>query len=283
MYVVFDIGGTKTRVGVSRDGKVMKGEPVKFNTPENFEEGIESIYATALELVEGEQVKGLAGGIGGPLDRKKQMMTSVPKPSLRDWVKRPLVDALSAKFNAPTFLENDTAIVGLGEAHAGAGMGYNIVVYITVSTGVGGVKIENGYIDKNTLGFEPGHQIIDMDNTMCKKCASGHLEDMVSGSATKRRFGVAPYEVPDTELWEEELPRWLAVGLYNTILHWSPDVVVLGGSMIVGDPAISVPQTAKYLEEITTIFPNIPDIKPAELGSFGGMHGGLVYLRQRSK
>ena len=131
------------------------------------------------------------------------------------------------------------------------------------------------------MGFEPGHQIIDIDNSICKECVSGHLEDMVSGLATKHRFGVEPYEVPNIDLWEEELPRWLAYGVYNTVLHWSPDIVVLGGSMIVGDPAISVSQTEKFLKEITTIFPKIPPVVAAELGSFGGMHGGLAYLRQQ--
>lgn len=158
--------------------------------------------------------------------------------------------------------------------------GYGIVVYITVSTGVGGVRIIDNYIDKRAYGFEPGHQIIDIDNTVCPECKSGELEDLVSGTAMTYRFGVKAYEIKDQNLWDEELPRLLAYGLHNTILHWSPDVVVLGGSMIVGDPAINVEQTNEHLRNISKIFPELPAVKKAELGDFGGIHGALAFVRQ---
>jgi hypothetical protein len=104
---------------------------------------------------------------------------------------------------------------------------------------------------------------------------------MVSGTATALRFGKPAYEVHDRNVWEEEMPQWLAYGVYNTILHWSPDVVVLGGSMIVGDPAISVPKTAEKVRDMLKIFPEMPEIKAAELGDFGGVHGGLSLLRKQ--
>jgi len=88
------------------------------------------------------------------------------------------------------------------------------------------------------------------------------------------------YEVEDESLWNEELPRWLAYGLTNTILHWSPNAVVLGGSMIVGDPAISVDAVRKNIEECLTIFPELPTIKKAELEDFGGLYGALAFINQ---
>ena len=75
-------------------------------------------------------------------------------------------------------IANDTAVVGLGEAHRGAGIGYNIVTYITVSTGVGGTRIVDGRIDRRIYGFEPGHQTIDIDNSVWEGSASGQLEDL---------------------------------------------------------------------------------------------------------
>lgn len=282
MYIAFDIGGTKMRIAVSKDCKSIVGEPVVEKTPEDFEKGIQLFSDIARSLTKDVHIKAAAGGIAGPLDREKKMLTSAPNIA-SDWAGRPLAEALSKELQAPVYLENDTAIVGLGEAHAGAGMGHNIVVYVTVSTGVGGVRIVNGKVDVSCMGFEPGHQIIDIDNTLCKNCVSGQLEDMVSGTATERRFGMKPYEVKEERVWNEELPKWLSYGLYNTILHWSPDVAVLGGSMIVGNPAISVPRTADYLREVTTIFPNIPEIKKAECGDFGGIHGAFALIRQNLK
>ena len=115
-------------------------------------------------------------------------------------MRKPLVHRLQDELSTKAYIANDTAIVGLGEAHAGAGKGSDIVVYITVSTGVGGARIVDGEIDRRAFGFEPGHQIIDIDNSICKKCKSGQLEDMVSGTATQHRFGVKPYEVEDPNL-----------------------------------------------------------------------------------
>lgn len=279
MYIVFDIGGTQTRIAASRDGKTLKGEPVSFNTPAHFDEGIQQICEVARVLTEGSTIAGVSGGIGGPLNATKDaLLSSADKENFLDWVGKPLVAKLSEKLKAPVFLANDAAIVGLGEAHAGAGMGYNIVAYITISTGVGGARIVNGKIDARVYGFEPGKQLIDIDHTMCPRCVSGTLEDMISGAATEMRFGIAPSELVNQKVWEEEIPKWLAYGLYNTILHWSPDVVVLGGSLM---QKISISKTEMYLKEIATIYPSIPDIRMAELGSFGGMQGGLAYLRQQ--
>ena len=281
MYIVFDIGGTKTRIAASRDLKNLVGEPRIEKTPSDFDTAMDMFESIAKELCLGESVDAIGGGIAGPLDKNKTML--LRSPNLSSWVRQPLVEELSKRLGAPVFLENDTAIVGLGEAYAGAGMGHDIVVYITVSTGVGGVRIINGSIAPNTQGFEPGHQIIDIDNSICEKCESGTLEDMVSGTATAKRFGVKAYEVEDERIWEEELPKWFSYGLYNTILHWSPDVVVLGGSMIVGDPAISIPQTERYTSELLKIFPKMPEIKRAELDALGGIHGALAFVRQKTK
>ena len=278
MYILFDIGGSKMRIAASNDCKTLIGEPRIEKTPKDFNEGMELLSKVADELSEGAVIRAAGGGIAGPLDRSKTKLMN--SPHLTDWVGKPIKEEIENRLNTKVFMANDTAIVGLGEAHDGAGAGANIVVYITVSTGVGGARIVDGRIDKRAYGFEPGHQIVDIDQTLCKECKSGQLEDLVSGTATKHRFGKEPYEVHDELLWSEELPQWLAYGLNNTILHWSPDVVVLGGSMIVGDPAISVENTEMYLKNILKIFPNIPEVRKAKLGAVGGLHGALAFVRQ---
>ena len=71
----------------------------------------------------------------------------------------------------------------------------------------------------------------------------------------------------------------MAIGLNNIIVEWSPDVVVLGGSMITGDPSISIEKTENYLKEILKIFPKLPAIRKAELGDFGGLYGALAFIK----
>lgn len=278
MYILFDIGGTKIRIAASMDSMTFK-DPVIIDTPPTYEEGIAVFKKTVTDLASGENIKAIGGGIAGPFSQKKSAL--IGSPNLKDWIGKPFLDELKKTFNTPVYIENDSALVGLGEAVAGAGVGYDIVCYITVSTGVGGARIIRGKIDETSIGFEPGHQIIDAGKTLCSNCTGVYLGNYISGKATAKRFGKKAYEVTDDTLWEEELPKWLAYGLNNTIVHWSPDVVVLGGSMIVGDPAISVAATEKYLKEILIIFPELPVMKKAELADLGGLHGAMALIRQQ--
>ena len=117
---------------------------------------------------------------------------------------------------------------------------------------------------------------------MCGECAvPGDLEKYISGRGVEQRFGKSAEEIDDPKVWEE-LAEWFAVGLNNTIVHWSPDVLVLGGSMIIKDVGIPVGRVEYHLKNIVKIFPELPDIKKAELGDVGGLYGGLELIKQNT-
>lgn len=82
------------------------------------------------------------------------------------------------------FLANDADLVGLGEAVYGAGKGYKVVAYFTVSTGVGGARIVNKRIDKGVFSFEPGWQYVyGQGLNSCNRQMYDFLEFFVSGTA----------------------------------------------------------------------------------------------------
>jgi len=277
-YVLFDIGGTKTRVAVSDDLKKFC-EPVKFKTPATCEEGVEQITEEVKKLTD-KEIRGIAGGIRGILDGERTMMVEDPGGKLRGWEEKPLVDLLRKKLKADTMLRNDAAIVALGEAMHGAGTGYDIVAYHTISTGVGGARIDHGEIDSHIYGFEPGHQILDLDRIILGEEKEPTLENLVSGSALEERAGIKPYEVPQEDAVWDQLAQYLAYGLRNTILYWSPDVIVLGGSMIVGDPRIFLADIIKHTHEIVDDKVPVPEIVDATLGDYGGLYGAMALLEQ---
>lgn len=278
-YVLFDIGGTKTRVAVSKDLKEFT-EPISFNTPKKFEDGIEAIVE-AVDKLGVKEVRGVAGGVRGSLseDRAEIMDDS---GVLNDWIEKPLKESLKKRFKTDVIIENDAAVVALGEAHYGAGQGADIMVYHTVSTGVGGAKIENGKLDSYNVGFEPGRQILDIDRTILGDDVLPTLENLVSGTALEARTGVKPYEIPQSDAVWDQLAYYLAHGLRNSVLYWSPDVIVLGGSMIVGDPRILLSDIRKHTEAVLDGEVPCPLIKDAELGSVGGLYGALVLLQQQN-
>ncbi len=276
-YVVFDIGGTKTRIATSTDLKTFS-EVKSYKTPVTFNAGMKLFVETVNSMT--SDVTAIAGGIRGRLAEDKSGIEN--DGILTKWAGESVVGYLQNEFgDIPVFLENDTAIAGVGEATFGAGAGLEIVAYHTVSTGVGGAKIENGEIDHADVGFEPGHQILDIDRTIMGEDITPTLENMVSGTAVKNRMGVEPYEIPQSDVLWDDLAGYLAQGLRNTILYWSPDAIVLGGSMIIGDPAIKIDTIRKATAEALDGFEATPLIVQAKLGDEAGLWGGLALLARR--
>lgn len=274
MFLLFDIGGTKLRVAYSHDGKIIADFKIS-KTPADFNEGVATIIKLAREVAGSSSLRAVAGGIAGPLDQDKTMVVSAP--NLPGWNTQPLKSKLEEEFKVPVYLENDTAMIGLGEAIAGAGQGFDIVAYLTVSTGVGGTRIVSGRIDRSVQGFEPGHQIININSSIVCTCgARGHLEGLISGSAIKRRFGRDPKNITNPQIWEEAV-KFLAAGLNNVLVHWSPSVVILGGPMM---KSLPIKQVEVNLRGMVKIFSELPPLIPAALGELGGLHGALAYLRQ---
>lgn len=275
-YILFDIGGTKTRVAVSQDLKTLS-ETKSFDTPTEFDDGIEAIVSAVKELTK-TPLSAISGGIRGQINDDKTSL--LYDNVLTDWIDKPLAETLKRKLHAEVYLENDAAVAGLGEAHFGAGKGFEIVAYHTVSTGVGGVKIERGLIDDYRNGFEPGHQVLDIDHTILGEDVEPTLENLVSGASVEQRMGVKPYDIPQSDTIWDQLALYLAHGLRNTILYWSPDVIVLGGSMIVGDPRILLDDIISHTNEVLGANIECPLIVDATLSDEGGLYGAMASLDQ---
>jgi predicted NBD/HSP70 family sugar kinase len=267
MHILFDLGKTKIRIAGTRSFDSFI-DPRIFDTPKSYEDTISLIAKTAREIEGGDGIDSLGGGIGGPLEKGKKSLA--PGVNFPGWGGLPFSDDLSSAVDgAPAYLENDSALVGLGEAAYGAGQNFGIVAYVTVSTSVGGARIIDGKIDANVQGFEPGWQVLSLDG----KYAAEYL----GGTAVEKETGKKPYETIDPAFWDEKA-RILAHFLNNVIVMWSPDVVVLGGSMM-KEIGIPLPATEKYLKEICKIFPEIPPIKKAELADIGGLWGAMEFLK----
>lgn len=272
MYLVFDIGGTNMRVGLSPDGQTIAQNKI-VPTPENFEQGIQILKQVVDILAEGAKIEKAAGGIAGPLDKEKTMLTA--SAHLAGWVQKPLKSELEKVLDCQVYLENDTAIEGLGEATKGAGAGKSIVAYITIGTGVGGVRLVDGRIDKNALGFEPGHQIVVPEGNPCTCGGKGHLEAYVSGFYLEKMYNQLGENISDLQIWDT-ISRYLGIGLTNVTVHWSPDIIILGGSV---SQSIPLETVKGYLKRFLTVFPQAPELIKGTLGHDAGLYGALELLK----
>lgn len=271
MYLMFDIGGTNMRLAVSEDGKTLAATKV-IPTPKDFTEGINIIKQVAEELANGQKIEAVAGGVTGALDKGKS--TQLTSPHVGGWIGKPLKAELEKLFGCPVYLENDANLAALGEANYGAGIDHKIVAYLTISTGVGGGRVVDKKIDSNSLGFEPGHQIIVPDGNPCNCGGKGHLESYVSGSGLLKIYQKKAEEITDPKIWNE-VARYLAIGLNNVTVFWSPEIIILGGSVM---QSINLESVRTYLKEVLFIFPRAPEIAPAKLGDSVGLYGALALI-----
>lgn len=271
MYLLFDIGGTSTRISTSLDGKTL-AETKIIPTDKYFEQAAQSITEITEQLTKGQQIEMAAGGVAGILDKDKSLLTK--SPHLEGWVFRPVKEKLEEIFNCPVFLENDAHLGGLGEANFGAGKNHQIVAFVTIGTGVGGVRIVDQKIDRNSQGFEVGHQIILPDGPPCDCGGKGHLETFVAGSYLERTHQQKPDQITDESIWIEAA-KYLGIGLNNVIVHWSPDIVVLGGSII---KKIPLDKLQLNVLDNLKIFSVKPKITLAVLGDKAGLFGALKLI-----
>lgn len=275
MILTIDIGATNTRVAAAETTKKID-RYVMFKTPQTFEKGMASIMTAGKALANGKRVTHIASGAPGSIDAKNGAL--IHAPNLMQWNRKPLVATLTRAFRAHTYLQNDTAMVGLGEAVFGAGIGKTIVAYITISTGVNGVRIVNQHIDENAFGFEIGFQIISpLKRAKAITSTHGYWGNYISGNSMKHRYKTSPKNITSKRVWSD-VEKNVAIGLHNALLFWSPHIVVLGGSMM-KSPGISITHVQAEVRKIMKIFPFVPPIAKAQLGDIGGVLGALAFLR----
>lgn len=269
MHLVFDIGGTNSRLAVSEDGKTLLRSKLT-PTQKDFNSHKNAFKKAAEELLEGEKVTSASGGIAVVLDNEKNI--AVKTSNLQNWVGIPLKKEFEEVLGTEVNLENDTVVGGLGEAIFGAGKESKIIAFITIGTGLGGVRIVNGKVDAKVIGFEPGHQIIHPEGNLCGCGGKGHWEAYVAGASLEKIYNQKGEDIKDPNIWDE-VAKNFSIGLTNTIVHWSPDLVILGGAVSQSLPIIKV---ENYLKEYLTIFPVAPQIKKATLGVDAGLYGALT-------
>lgn len=270
MYILVDIGGTKTRVAGSRDLETFD-EPAIFPTPQKYAEALTATTEHVHAIAAGEAIEWLVAG--APVRFSHDKRSIVHAQNIPDWTGKALAQDLEHSLSTHVVLDNDCAMVGLGEAVYGAGRGVSILVYMTISTGVNGVRIVDGRIDPSSSGFEIGDQYLMPEGE--RKT----LSDLISGKSIAKRFGVAsPRDLGKEHPVWEELAQTLAVAINNTIMYWSPERIVLGGSMM-NEIGISIDRARFHLQTLLKDVP-MPEIFHSSLGDLGGLWGGMARLKQ---
>lgn len=276
MYIAVDIGGSKILVALGNQQANLV-DSIHFETPASFDDAMNQITAAIHKLSTGHHLEAIAVAGTGRLDFEQGIILQPPNLPWRDAnVKKPL----QAEFNVPVVLENDADAAGLAEATLGAGVGHKVVLYLTISTGIGTGLIIDGKIYHGAHDTEGGHMTIDPTGPHCGCGGDGHFESIVSGKAIKRRFGVFAYQITDPNIWDQ-IAQDIAIGLGNLITIMSPDIVVMGGGVNVHWDKFHTP-LLKYLKDRKLLYP-LPKIVPAKYMETAVVYGCFLLAKQTKK
>jgi len=192
-YVVgIDLGGTKISCALADlEGNVK----AQHTTPTNAHEGEQAVLDRIIGCVETvicegkvtiDEVEAIGIGSPGPLDARTGIIITTPNLPFKNFN---LVSPLKAKFGIPVYLDNDANVAAIGEFMLGAGKGTENMIYITVSTGVGGGAILNGKIYRGSTSnaLEIGHSTVAPGTVRCNCGNMGCLEAVSSGTAIGKR------------------------------------------------------------------------------------------------
>jgi predicted NBD/HSP70 family sugar kinase len=266
VVLVFDVGGTNTRLALAESGALK--DVVRVPTDRGVD-GLAKFVRAIKDVVGDGQLTAVAGGL--PVQLAGEDGEVVLASYLPGWLGKTVVAQLRDELGCPVYVANDTALCGLGECTAGAGTRAGVMAYYTVSTGVNGVRLVDGKVDSTVGRYELGKQIVGYSGQERRS-----LESLVGGAALEKRLGKAPHDVRQPEVWRE-LERYLAAGLYNTALYWNPSVIVLGGPMM---RDIELERVADELKQFPAVLAEWPQLVAAALHDEAGLYGALAWLEQ---
>jgi glucokinase len=259
-----DLGGTELRAAlVDEAGAVLAYEKVKTDRLGGPQAVVEQIHKLVTAVKGRHPVSGVGVAAPGPLNSETGVMLS--PPTLPGWKNIELQRLLADRLQMPISLNNDANAAAYGEWRFGGGRGCRHLVYITVSTGIGGGVVTDGRLLLGQGGYaaEVGHMSISMDGP---PCLCGHLgcwESFASGTALAKFAEEAVRECQSSLMIElagggpicahhvgaaasrgdplalsllEDEARYLTAGLINILHLFAPEIVLIGGGVAASLP-----------------------------------------------
>ena len=137
----------------------------------------------------------------------------------------------------------------------------------------------NGNIYHGIFNPEAGHQIFSREGEPCDCGQLGDLESLASGKSLQKKTGKEPIEVEGSDTWREAM-EWIAIGVANSILHFSPEIVVIGGGMTKNKEIFFAPIN-EALKKYLKFTPPVP-VVPSGLGQDSSLIGALELAQSSS-
>lgn len=307
-YLGLDLGGTKIEAAVvNKNGNILSAKRVLTLGEDGPEKVLKRMCTLADEVVSKAQlnlddISGIGMGVPGAVDHSKgkiYFLTNLP-----GWNDFPIKDFFQSKYNIPVTLNNDANAAALAEHIFGSGVGVKHMIYLTVSTGIGGGLIVNGCLLNGAWGTagEIGHMVLDVDGDECNCGNKGCWETISSGSAIAKRIikrikageksiitelvtlddiraehVFSAREMGDIVSMEvtNRAIDFLGLGIANLVNVINPEKVIIGGGVAkVGDLLFT--RVRKRVKKLAYGPASKVEIQPAYLGAKTGVIGAAT-------
>ncbi len=281
--LTIDIGGTKFSMAVFEDSRMAARES-RFTDREGGKDWmLEQIRAIGLEWMQQYELKRCGIGFGGPVDYPTQMVTL--STHVGGWSNFDLPGFIRVELGLPTIMDNDANVGALGEGMHGAGVDKRPLLYMTLSTGIGGgILTEKGiYRGADSYAGELGHMTIHPDGPVCLCGARGCFERMCCGLWLERDYSKTAKELMDDPEFVAKYVVDLALGLKSAIMILNPARIVVGGGISKAGDKLFVPLRAELRRVITSWSRARIDVVPAELGDDSVLYGALELVKKESR
>lgn len=292
-----DIGGTRIRAAlVALDGRLLTRAEGVTPARDTGEAVVRAVAQVAVQAMGGfERADILAVGVGapGPLDALRGIAQATPTiDGFRDF---PIRDRIAQVLGLATYLDHDGHAAAFGEWKHGAGRGFDNLVYVTVSTGIGGGAIVDGRLQRGRMGqaAHVGHMTLQPDGPVCNCGNPGCWEALAAGPAFAlaaqaagfadgaSAFAAALAGQEAAIAVVEAQARWLAIGMVNLAHVYSPQIIVLGGGVMAGLEQMRPVITREFTRRAMVPFRDIPFVR-AELLDNAGLIGAAALGRDQA-
>ncbi len=302
-----DLGGTQIRAARYLAGGMQE---LRVALPTGAEDGPEAVLQRIRSAIQqvwpsDERVAAIGIGAPGPVDYKHGVVRFAP--NIPGFVDVALRDRLVEAFDVPVFVGNDADVAALGEHRFGAGQGVSSMIYLTISTGVGGgIIIDNKlFSGGNGMGGEIGHMVMDVNGVRCGCGNRGCLETLASGTAiarmarerleagatsmlhemvggdwsriTAKEVSLAAQQGDALSVELFELAgTYLGAAIVSLMYVINPALFVLGGSVTQAGELLFAPMRREIEDRAPAIYRERTRLTTAALGADVGLWGALA-------
>jgi glucokinase len=308
-YIVVDLGGTSVRAAhyTAELEQLARAEQPTNARNRSANAILQTILETISHVMPSNRQRVVAIGIGAPGPINPYTGTVIHASNIPSWRDYPLVDLLSQELGLPVYLGNDANLAALAEWKFGAARGHQDVLYLTVSTGIGGGVISQGrmLLGAGGLGAELGHLKVVPDGPVCGCGQRGHLEALASGpslaTATRIRLqagaeSVLHELVSDLNLLTpkhigiaarqgdvfarqqlQEVAGYIGQAIASYLHIFNPSIVVLGGGVMnLADELLPTIRETVHRSALSSSYWKHCDIVTAQLEGDVGLLGALA-------